>query len=116
MRRYGDYVWACARRAAKGSVEGALNWGPIIGAGLLGAIYTYRGRTLSFADDWTGVVLSAVAYAAAAWLVIFTFRLLFVCPYQIWREQLSRLHELERRLSVKVVLRFEPFEPFRKPI
>jgi hypothetical protein len=87
MRLYGRYLLECAARAAKQSLQGALSWGPILGAGAIGAFFTYRGFTLIFPDGWQGVVLSAVAYTAVAWVIIFAFRFLCVAPFQLWKRE-----------------------------
>jgi hypothetical protein len=116
MRDYRQFLMECIRCAAKGSVGGALNWSSIVGALIVGAIFAYRGEVIVFGNDWKGEVVSAVVYAAAAWLLFFLLRVVLVCPYQMWRQHRDRGLQLEERLRPKIVLSFGRIKAFRKPV
>jgi hypothetical protein len=84
------YLWGVICNAWRGSLSSALNWGGITGAGLLGAIFEYRGSKMTFGEGWQGVVLSGLAYTAVAWIAILILRLIFVAPFQLWRTEKER--------------------------
>jgi hypothetical protein len=73
-------------RAAKGTVGGALNLGPIIGAGALGAVSAWQRWPMIFEDTYSGVVASAIVYTLIAWCVVFVWRFMVVVPYQMYVE------------------------------
>ena len=76
---------------------------------------------MTFGEGWQGVVISGVVYTAVAWTVIFIVRLIFVAPFQMWREQKDRADQLEglrqiaadasRPPSFDLGFEFSPFDP-----
>jgi hypothetical protein len=82
---YVHWLGSISLIAARGATNWAFNLGPIVGAGLVGALASAAGVSVVFVDGWLGVVASTIACAVAAWLLLFLFRLLLVAPYQLWR-------------------------------
>lgn len=95
FRLVRSYFWLCICRAWVGALSSALNWGGILGAGVLGILLEYRASQITFGEGWQGVVLSGVAYTAAAWVVIFIVRLILVAPFLTWRDQKDRADKSE---------------------
>jgi hypothetical protein len=106
--------------AFRGASTGAASWAPILGAGLIGAAMHYRGEEMIFPDGPFGVVISAVVYTLAAWVVIFFIRAVFIIPFQLWSgersarivaEKQNEAELLTSTLSVSAPLRVQQFRP-----
>jgi hypothetical protein len=89
------YVIRCLQRAFWGSLSSALNWAGIVGVGAVGG---YLGR-ISDPQTWQQVVTWALVYTAAAWLIIFLFRLFFIAPFQTFKDIEGQRVRLEQALE-----------------
>lgn len=88
-KRYCRFCWysgKCFRFAVSGAYKSSLNWGGILGAGVIGAAADVNGFSLIPGEGWQGVVASGLIYTAVAFLVIFLARLIFVAPFVIHRD------------------------------
>jgi hypothetical protein len=89
-RRYCRICWyggRCWRIALVGSFQSATNWGGILGIAILGfGLRYYFGRELMPAETWQETAVQGLFFIAAAWVVIFLFRLIFIAPFIIRRE------------------------------
>ena len=88
------YVWQCLVRAFWGSLSSALNWASIIGVGIL----LWLGFSIE-THTWRDVVQWGVITTITAWLIIFLTRLLFVAPFQTFRETDAQRQKLKRKLD-----------------
>jgi hypothetical protein len=75
----------CWRFAASGSFKQASTWATILGAGLLGVIANWWGRSVTFDTDWQGLVASGLVYTAVAWVAVFLTRLI-AAPFFLYRD------------------------------
>ena len=74
----------------KGTINGALNWSAILGAGLIGSFLSATGRSpMIFDDTLWGTVETGLACTAVTWLALFAFRFIFVVPYTQWKAGLE---------------------------
>jgi hypothetical protein len=84
----------------KGTINGALNWSAILGAGLIGSFLSATGRSpMIFDDTLWGTVETGLACTAVTWLALFAFRFIFVVPYTQWKAGLLSVENAERRLA-----------------
>jgi hypothetical protein len=88
------YVWQCLERAFWGSLSSALNWASIIGVGIV----VWLGFPIE-THTWQDVVQWGVITTIMAWSIIFLIRLLFVAPFQIFRDTEAQRQKLERALD-----------------
>jgi hypothetical protein len=80
------------------SIDGGLTWAPIVGIGLIGALVKCtKGVDVSAGSDWLSSVGWAVFSALVTWIVFFFARLIFVAPYQLYKDQQLRIAALEKR-------------------
>jgi hypothetical protein len=98
MRLYGLYVIRCLQRAFWGSLSSALNWAGIVGVGVVGAVGGYLGRIIN-PQTWQQVVTWALVYTAATWVIFFFFRLVFVAPFQVFKDGEGQRERLQQELE-----------------
>jgi hypothetical protein len=98
MRLYGLYVIRCLQRAFWGSLSSALNWAGIVGVGVVGAVGGYLGRIIN-PQTWQQVVTWALVYTAATWVIFFFFRLVFVAPFQVFKDSEGQRERLQQELE-----------------
>ncbi|WP_156433972.1 hypothetical protein [Bradyrhizobium retamae] len=87
-RKYCRICWysgKCMRFAIAGAYKSSLNWGGILGAGVIGAFAELRGFSFLPGEGWQGIVASGLIYTAVAFLVIFLVRLV-IAPFVIHRD------------------------------
>lgn len=96
-----DYSWRRIRCAAVGTVDGALNWSAIIGAGLLGGFDHLAGHQVMFPDGNLGVLMSGIVYTLIAGAVIFLYRLLWAAPQEMAAEEAAEMFELSRASALR---------------
>jgi hypothetical protein len=89
------YVIRRLQRAFWGSLSSALNWAGIVGVGAVGG---YLGR-VNDPQTWQQVVTWALVYTAAAWVIIFLFRLFLVAPFQTFNDSEGQRVRLEQALE-----------------
>jgi hypothetical protein len=88
-KRYCRFCWyggKCLRFAVSGAYKSSLNWGGILGAGVIGGLADAGGFSLVAAEGWRGAVASGLVYTAVAFVVIFLVRVLIVAPFVIHRD------------------------------
>jgi hypothetical protein len=89
------YFWACLLVAIRGSLSSALNWASIVGVGIVGAYLERRGSPMSDPHTWQGIVWWGVIYTTAAWIIIFSLRLIFVAPFHLFYEQKAKADKFD---------------------
>ena len=94
-----SYFGACLERAFRGSLSSALNWAGTVGVAVVGAIYQYRGLTISEPHGWLDIVVWGLIYLATAWAIFFCFRLIFVAPFQMFKETEFQRLQLQKKLE-----------------
>jgi hypothetical protein len=81
------YICLCLTGAFPRSFRDALNLASIFGAGAIAAILHYRGEEMIFPAGPWGVVVSAIVYTVAAWIILFVGRAIFISPFQLWNAE-----------------------------
>lgn len=98
MEKYFSFIWDVIKESAKGTVDGALNWGPIIGVGLLGGWFRSEGEHMPdilTGNQWTAIIYSALTFSAVAWAFLFLARFIFVVPYSMWKKEHDSVTQFE---------------------
>ena len=93
------YLGPCLKRAIRGSLSSALNWASIVGLAVVGAVYQYRGLTITEPHGWLDIVKWGLIYLAAAWAILVLVRLIFVAPFQIFKETEFQRLQLRKALD-----------------
>jgi hypothetical protein len=93
------YLAKCFERALRGSLTSAFNWAGILGLGIVAAVYQYRGVTITDPHTWSEVTIWGLAYIAIAWVIIFIIRLIFVAPFQTFKETEVQRLKLEKEID-----------------
>jgi hypothetical protein len=96
---FRSYLGACLGRAIRGSLLSALNWASIVGVAVVGAVLKYWGFTITESHGWLDVVEWGLIYLAVAWAIFFLVRLIFVAPFQIFRETEIQRLQLQKQLD-----------------
>jgi hypothetical protein len=101
MGQFISYSRRCARRSLKSSWAATTGLsGAVLGGGavtLLGSIHFMSGDD-RLAQTINGAITTAI-YAICAWTIILILRMIFVAPFEEWKEQKAKISGLEARLK-----------------
>jgi hypothetical protein len=93
------YFGTCLARAIRGSLLSALNWASTVGVAVVGATYQYWGLTITEPHGWFDIVKWGLIYLVIAWAIFFLVRLIFVVPFQIFKETEFQRLQLQKNLD-----------------
>ena|ERR1700730_5054893 len=87
LRMWGKrrYIWECIKIAWHGSIGLANAWAPLLGAAAIWLVLWLLGFEMIVPDRLNELVFVGIFCIGAAWLILFSFRLIFLAPYVLNR-------------------------------
>ena len=100
----------CIGRAWQGSVTRARTYASLLGAAALGLIFALLGLDVK-PNGLVGSAALVIVCIAAAWLIIFSARLVFVAPFALWKGESGNGNRVINIIRQRLVCSFDPSDP-----
>jgi hypothetical protein len=101
-----QYLLECIKFAWPGSISLANAWAPFLGAGAIWFALWLRGFEMIVPDQWPGLIFVGVFCVGAAWLILFSIRVIFCAPYALLLTAQKRLALYELDIAQLEILEF----------